>query len=387
MGITELLWRFPSAQMAWRNLGRNRIRTALASLGIVIGVISIASLGITGVAIQQQATSDLGSLTNEVTITSGEDSSTAGVTADQVDEVRNVAGNVDVVPQYSDATTISSRNGQEENVSVIGLTQANVLYDVSAGESPERLQSGVLLTDSTANQLGIEIGDPIEYNGQMYRVRGLIESDQGFGGGGRGQLVVPESALSDRDNYDSVTIVTEDGDAATEIAAILRDHFNEETHNGEVDEELSITDYSDVQENINSFMNTLRLALLGIGSISLVVASVAILNVMLMSTIERRGEIGVLRAVGIRRGEVLRMILIEAAFLGAIGGLAGVLISLVIGLALFQVLAGDAMIVFEWESARYLVYGFLFAIGASVVSGLYPAWKAANDRPVEALRG
>jgi len=359
----------------------------LASLGIVIGVISIASLGITGVAIQQQATSDLGSLTNEVTITSGEDSSTAGVTADQVDEVRNVAGNVDVVPQYSDATTISSRNGQEENVSVIGLTQANVLYDVSAGESPERLQSGVLLTDSTANQLGIEIGDPIEYNGQMYRVRGLIESDQGFGGGGRGQLVVPESALSDRDNYDSVTIVTEDGDAATEIAAILRDHFNEETHNGEVDEELSITDYGDVQENINSFMNTLRLALLGIGSISLVVASVAILNVMLMSTIERRGEIGVLRAVGIRRGEVLRMILIEAAFLGAIGGLAGVLISLVIGLALFQVLAGDAMIVFEWESARYLVYGFLFAIGASVVSGLYPAWKAANDRPVEALRG
>ena len=81
------------------------------------------------------------------------------------------------------------------------------------------------------------------------------------------------------------------------------------------------------------------------------------------------------------------MILIEAAFLGAIGGLAGVLISLVIGLALFQVLASDAMIVFEWESARYLVYGFLFAIGASVMSGLYPAWKAANDRPVEALRG
>ncbi|ELZ50794.1 ABC transporter permease [Halorubrum coriense DSM 10284] len=116
------------------------------------------------------------------------------------------------------------------------------------------------------------------------------------------------------------------------------------------------------------------------------VASVAILNVMLMSTVERQGEIGVLRAIGITRGEVLRMILTEAVFLGVIGGLLGVVLSAGIGIVLFEFLVGNPLQVFSWQSAQYLLYGMLFAIVASTLSGLYPAWKAANERPVEALR-
>ena len=379
-GITGLLWRFPSLQMAWRNLGRNRVRTALATLGIVIGVVAISSLGIAGVALQQQATADLGSLGNEVTVSSGADSDTDGVTHDQVDAIRSVVGDAPVVPEKANQTTLSSRDGEEAFVSVTGVTSADALYTVSAGESPERLRSGALLTNDTAMRLGVELGDPVTYDGRLYRVRGIIESDGGFGGGS--ELVVPISALDDQENYDSVTIVAASGNEAQGIVATLETRFNE----GD-DEELSITNFASIQENVNSFFGTLNLALLGIGAISLVVASVAILNVMLMSTIERRGEIGVLRAVGIRRGEVLRMILAEAAFLGVIGGVAGAAASLGTGLAIFEVLSGDPTLVFEWQSLRYLGYGFGFAVGASVLSGLYPAWKAANDLPVEALRG
>lgn len=369
--------------MAWRNLGRNRVRTGLAMLGIVIGVIAIASLGMAGAALQQQATSDLGSLTNEVTVSAGEDSDSNRLTDNQVAEIQRVATEGDVVPEKTGQATISSRSG-EESVSITAVEQADVLYDVSEGESPERLESGALLSASTADQLDLEIGDPVEYNGQTYRIRGLIESDEGFGGGGGGELVVPESALSEQDEYDSVTIMAEDGDTATQISDALDEEFNSDGRDDE--EELSITSYADAQENIGSFIDTLNLALLGIGSISLIVASVSILNVMLMSTIERRGEIGVLRAVGIRRGEVLRMILAEAVFLGVIGGLVGAGVSLAVGFGLFQALTGDAMLVFGWESAQYVVYGFSFAVIASLVSGFYPAWKAANDRPVEALR-
>ncbi|WP_269070468.1 ABC transporter permease [Halobacterium sp. KA-4] len=370
--------------MAWRNLGRNRVRTALAALGIVIGVMAIASLGMAGVALQQQASSNLGGLTNQVTISPGQDSPEDGITDEQVEEIRSIVTDAKVIAQKTNDTTVTSR-GQEAHVSVTGLTQASALYDVSAGESPERFQSGALLTNSTAQALGLELGDPIEYDGQLYRIRGLIDSSSGFGPGGFGELVLPLSALSDQQYYDSVTIVAADGDAATDIAANLETYFNQDGRNEE--EILSISSYASVQQNINSFMNTLELALLGIGSISLFVASVAILNVMLMSTIERRGEIGVLRAVGIRRGEVLRMILTEAAFLGTLGGLIGALCSLGVGLALFNVLTGDPWLVFQWESSRYLVYGMAFAISASVLSGLYPAWKAANESPVEALRG
>lgn len=378
MSIADVLWRFPSLQMAWRNLGRNRIRTALATLGIVIGVVAIASLGIAGVALQQQATSDLGSLASDVTVQSGPDSETDGVTDEQVESIRGVVTDAPVVPQKTNSTTLESRDGEEVFVTVTGVTNADALYTTTTGEPPDRLRSGALLTRETAIQLGVERGDPVEYNGRLYRVQGLIESDDGFGGGN--ELVVPIAALED-EHYDEVTVVAANGEEAQTITATLEARFNTDD-----EEELRVTNFANIQENVNSFFDTLNLALLGIGAISLVVASVAILNVMLMSTIERRGEIGVLRAVGIRRGEVLRMILAEATLLGLIGGVIGALASLGTGLVIFEVLTGDPSLVFAWASVRYLGYGFAFAVVASVLSGLYPAWKAANDLPVEALR-
>jgi len=382
MSVVDALWRVPSAQMAWRNLGRNRIRTALATLGIVIGVVAIASLGMAGVALQQQAQSDLGGLADEVTISAGQDADAAGLTDAQVDQIRSLAGDADVIPQKSNSTRLSSRSGGEARVSVTALTQASALYNVSAGVSPDRLQSGALLSESTATELGLGLGDPVEYDGRQYRIRGLVASEGQGQFGGAGELVVPVSALADQRYYDSVTVVADDGDEATEIGDALDAEFNA----GD-EQVLNIRTSASIQSGISSFLETLSLALLGVGSISLFVASVAILNVMLMSTIERRGEIGVLRAVGIRRGEVLRMILAEAAFLGAVGGLAGAGVSLAVGLVIFQLLAGDPLLVLDWASSQYLVYGFGFAVVASVLSGVYPAWKAANDPPVESLRG
>ncbi len=378
--IAPFLRRTPSVLMAWRNLGRNRIRTALATLGIVIGVIAIAGLGMTGVALQQQATSNLGGLTNQVSVTSGADSPEDGVTTAQVADIRNLVVDAEVVPQRTDRTTLSTRSGAEQVVSVTALSEASVLYDPVRGATPDRLRAGALIGQETATRLNLEVGDPVEYDDALYRIQGIVTPQQGFGGGAG--LVLPQSALDEEPTYDSVTVVATSGSQARAIADAIDAEFNE------ADEQIvSVTDYASVQENIGSFFSTLNLALLGIGLISLVVASVAILNVMLMSTIERRGEIGVLRAVGIRRGEVLRMILAEAVFLGVLGGIVGAGLSLAIGAVLFAILTDSPWLVFGWSSAQYLLYGFAFAVVASLLSGLYPAWKAANDPPVEALRG
>lgn len=378
-GISSLLRMVPSLLMAWRNLGRNRIRTALAALGIVIGVIAIASLGMAGAALQYTATQDLGSLTNEVTVSTGEDNLNDGLTESQVEDIRRVALDGNVVAQKTNSTIISEQ-GEDARVSVTGVTGASALYTAVEGETPDRLNTGALLSREAAEELGLELGDPIRYDGRLYRLRGILESEQGFGGGGN-ELVLPMSALSEQEYFDTVTVVAADGGAARELATVIEAELNEP------DEEVvsTFTPLS-VQEDINSFLNTLNLALLGIGSISLVVANVAILNVMLMSTIERRGEIGVLRAVGVRRDEVLRMILAEAAFLGLFGGIVGAGCSLAVGFFLHKFIAGDPMLVFAWPSSRYLIYGMIFALGASVLSGAYPAWKAANERPVDALR-
>lgn len=380
IGQTVKRW-FPSTLMAWRNLGRNRVRTGLAALGIIIGVVAIATLGITGTALQYQATADLGSLTNEIFVSTGEDNLNDGLTDPQVEEIERVARDAEVVPQKSNDTLLSE-NGETARVSVTGVADASSLYTPEQGDAPERFTTGALLTSGAAEELGLELGDPVEYNGQLYRIRGILEPDSGFGpGGGQEELVLPMSALSDQDYYGTVTVIVADGESAQVLASAIETELNEP------DEEVVDTfTPKSVQEDVNSFLNTLELALLGIGSISLIVANVAILNVMLMSIIERRGEIGVLRAVGVRRGEVLRMILAEAAFLGIVGGLIGVLISFAIGFGITRLLVDDPTIIFRWNSLRYLLYGFIFAVGASVLSGLYPAWKAANERPVDALR-
>ncbi|TKX63004.1 ABC transporter permease [Halorubrum sp. ASP1] len=374
------LRRFPSALMAWRNLGRNRIRTALATLGILIGVVSIASLGMATAAIQQQATANLEGLSNEVTISPGPDNPTDGISADQVDDIERLAGDATVVPERSNVTTLSARNGAETRISVTALTKADALYNVSQGRISNRLQSGALLSQAEASRLGIEVGDPITYDGQLYRVQGILSSSQGLGGQAR-VLVLPLSAMDEQTYYDSVTVLTTPDQSVEPLTADIRSSFNT------ADEEVvHVRNFASVQQNVGSFLRTLRLGLLGIGSISLVVASVAILNVMLMSTVERRGEIGVLRAVGITRGEILRMILTEAVFLGTIGGVLGVIVSVGVGVILFEFLVGSPLNAFRWQSAQYLLYGMVFAVTASAISGVYPAWKAANERPVEALR-
>jgi len=380
MGDRGVLWRYPSVTMAWRNFNRNRVRSLLAALGIVIGVVAIASLGMVGAAIEYSVDENLGGLTDQVTVTAGTDKEVPALTRTDVRELEALAVDEVVVPRKS-GTAVLEGNGTRTRVTVVGVTQAAALYDAVEGEVPERLRSGALVSQTVAADLGLDLGDPVVYDGASYRVRAVVDILQFGPPGGPGTVVLPESALPDQRLYGVVTVVAPDGQAAEAFADRVEATFNDRR------EILAVTTNEDIQEAISTFTSTLNLALVGLGSISLVVASVAILNVMLMSTIERRGEIGVLRAVGIRRSEVLRTILAEAAVIGLVGGLVGALVSLGAGLALNEVLFGDPTIVFGWASSQYLLFGFAFGVLASLLSGVYPAWKAANDPPVEAIRG
>ena len=368
--------------MAWRNLWRNKVRTGLATAGIIIAVVAIAAIGITGTALEYGMTEDLGDLTNQVTVTPGEDNDEDGLTDQQIQELERVARGATVVPVKSDRQTVSTRGG-DTVANVEALSSASALYDASEGNVPDHLRTGALVSESLADDYDLEVGGAVTVGGRTYRILGILDASDLPGMAspeGINTVVVPESALEDQ-LYAEVTIIATDGDAAAEIATDLDATFNTR------EEIVQADTQSDLQDRIGSTFETLNLALLGIGSISLVVASVSILNVMLMSVIERRGEIGVLRAVGIRRMEVMRMILAEALFLGFVGALLGAILSFGIGLGINSVFFDNPLLIFRWASFKYLVYGFGFGVLASLISGLYPAWKAANDPPVEALRG
>jgi len=175
-------------------------------------------------------------------------------------------------------------------------------------------------------------------------------------------------------------VTAESGQAANETAVAIRQDLNRR------EARVSILELRSFTEQIEEFFDLLNLFLLGIGSISLIVAGVSILNVMLMSTIERREEIGVLRAVGYQRLDVLRIILTEALLLGLIGGVIGALLSIGSGLLINHLMLGDATEAITLLNAGYVLVALFFGVATSVISGLYPAYKAANEQPVDALR-
>ncbi|WP_410765227.1 ABC transporter permease [Haloferax sp. DFSO60] len=377
--LDDLSRRVPAILMARRNLSRNRIRSGLAVLGIIIGVLAIASLGMFGTTLRTGASEQLGDIGNEVSISPNLQEGVEELTERDVDEIRRVVDDGTVVP-IRRGTGVVARGQQETVVSILGMENPGALYTASDGRIPDRLRQGALVGSSVAETLDVEAGNTIEVRGRTYRIAAVLEQEQGI------SLVSPNNAVVvpiddvDGPGYSEVVVSADSGQAANESAIAIREALNER------EQRVTVFELAVITESINQFFGILNTFLIGIGSISLVVAGVSILNVMLMSTIERRQEIGVLRAVGVQRGDVIRMILAEAGLLGIAGGVIGAMLSLAAGMALNFYVLNDALATFQPINILYILLAVGFGVATSLLSGLYPAWKAANERPVEALR-
>ncbi|KTG18807.1 ABC transporter permease [Haloferax profundi] len=375
----DLFRRVPALLMARRNLSRNRIRSGLAVLGIIIGVLAIASLGMFGTTLRTGADQQLGEIGNEISISPNLQEGVEELTDRDVDEIERAVTDGEVVPLRSESALVS--RGQQQTVATIyGMENPGALYEAQEGRVPDRLRQGALVGSGTAEILDVEPGNTISVDGRTYRIAAVLAEEQGI------SLVSPNNAvvvpLEDVNGtgYSQVVVSSDSGQAANESAVAIRESLNER------DERVNVFELQAITQGIDQFFGIINTFLIGIGSISLVVAGVSILNVMLMSTIERRQEIGVLRAVGVQRGDVIRMILAEAGLLGVAGGVIGAILAVGAGVALNSFVLNDPLATFQPVNFLYILLAVGFGIGTSILSGLYPAWKAANERPVEALR-
>ena len=126
--------------------------------------------------------------------------------------------------------------------------------------------------------------------------------------------------------------------------------------------------------------------LMVIAAVSLLVAGVSILNIMLMSTIERTKEIGVMRAIGAFRENIIMVFPLEALILGLTCSVLGAVMSVAGGYAIISMMGFSTAYVLHPSSALYIAEGFAVGVHTAVASGLYPAWKASKLEPIEALR-
>jgi putative ABC transport system permease protein len=372
--------RVPALFVARRNLSRNRLRSALAALGILVGVVAIASLGIFGNVLAVGADDALGDIGTQVIVTPNADAGIGSIDERTVTEIERVTTEGTVVPLRTDGGLVR-RGGQSAAATIYGIENPNSIYTAADGRLPDRHRQGAIVGADLAVSLDARVGDNVDVAGETYRVIAVLEPIEAFTPVSPNDAVMlPEDAVGG-DGYQQVVIQTETGAAATSSAAAIEATVNDR------EAVVEVFELSSILEEIDAFFSLLSAFLVGLGGISLFVAGVSILNVMLMSAVERREEIGVLRAVGVSRRSVLRTMLFEAALLGVVGALGGVLVTALLVAGLYLATPVELWIVLDPTNALYLVGAFAFGILISVVSGLYPAWKAANERPVDALRG
>lgn len=379
-GLTGWIWRLPTVALAWRNLRRNRLRSGLAALGIAIGIFTVVVLGVFGTVLQLSAADELGGIGNQVIVSPAEEVEAESLATRDIQELERIAsGRGELVPLYSDNVVVDA-SGESAAVQLYGTNTPGLLFDAADGELPVQHREGAIVGSSVASNLDLQIGSPLVVGGDQYRVVDIAAAGEDI------TPVQPDNAviLPEREfsgEFDQAIIVANSPAAATAVA-----EETDATLNVRV-ERVDIFELSEILETIDEFFTLLNQFLIGLGSVSLVVAGVSIFNLMLMSTNERRGEIGVMRAVGIHKPAVLKVLLAEATMLGLLGGIIGAFLSGVAVMALWAVSPIGLDVVFVPRNGAFLLGGILFGMLVALVSGLYPAWKAASERPVEALRG
>ena len=360
-----------------RNLSRQRLRAGLAALGIVIGVFAVVALGMLGTALQGAALAELGGLGNQVIISPADGEESLASRDVQAIE-RAAAGHGDVVPLKSGSASVSGPGGQTF-AQLYGTSQPRALFGTT--DLPEYHRQGAIVGVDAAEELGVRVGSTVEIEGNRYRVIAVVDSDSGISPIRPDSAVVLPPGEFAAEGYSQVVVQADSGDDARAVASGVRERLNSRQ------ERVSVLSLTSILSRISEFFALLNGFLLAVAGVSLVVAGVSIFNVMLMTVSERRGEIGVLRAVGIHREQVLRTLVVEATLLGVGGGVLGTVLgtATVVGIAFTTRLPLSSVLV--PTNVLVALASFGFGVLVALVGGLYPAYRAAWEPPVESLRG
>jgi putative ABC transport system permease protein len=376
----------PVLVAALRNVSRAKLRSALAAAAILIGVVSIAVVGAGGEAFKSGQLERVESQgATNVYVFPGPDREREQFTREDLVEIQETVGTTAVVATTTRDGQWHRRSDRSEQVSLNYVESAAALRaitPVARGELPSTWRRQAAVSSRFASDHSLELGDRLRISTgdesvETYRVVAVLS--ESTGGVGSADVYLPTRALDDR-QYDRVRVLTGSADEAELTAALLREEFNDRR------DRLLVFELTALLRLFTQVVNGINTFLVGIGAISLVVAGVAIANTMLMAVIRRREEIGVLRAVGYSRGAVVRILLAEAGLIGAAGATAGVAIALPAVMVANAAFLGDPL-AFTPGAVGYLIAAFGFGVGISLLAGVYPAWRAANERPVDALRG
>jgi putative ABC transport system permease protein len=414
-----------------RNLNRIRIRTILTTLGVIIGVAAIVTLLSVAFGIQENITGQLERIGDAEQITvrqprfgpgmirgGGTAAKSEAIILDDtaLEEIEQIPGVLAVIPTISVNGTIEVRRytttsnitgidtekieymeiemdtgrifqKNDRNVIIVGYN----VDDEFREKETEKLIENLSIAGKKADIIVQRTDENEETESRSFRVKiiGIIKeqgTEKDYTVYMPLELAVEikewtraESNIVEEEGYDSIIVKAEDAEVVLDIIDRIT--------------ELGYQAFSSRQmvESMNQVFVILEIALVGIGAIALIVAALGIINTMLMSIMERTREIGIMKVIGASNADVTKIFLMEALTIGALGGVGGV----VLGFAasyIIDVVAGTYFL--EEGTTQSLVvmpvwlvgFAIVFAMVIGLVSGVYPAGKAAELSPVDALR-
>ncbi len=381
-------------------------------LGIFIGIAAVVSLISLGSGLQQAVTGQLGSLSvDKLTIQNkgtglGPPGSTVveKLNENDVKIVEDVRGVGLAVPrliritkaEYNEAVSFTYATNLPEEQKAAQLVYDS--FDIKAGEGrllkPEdegKILIGYDFGRTKQFEKDLGVGKKIKLNGKDFEIVGIMKKSGNF------QLnniiIMPskdmENLLDIKNEWDLIVVQVQDKNQIDEVSASIEDALRKDRNEKIGEETFSVETPVQALGAVNTILNTINAIIVGIAAISLLVGGVGIANTMYTSVIERKKEIGVMKAVGATNRDILFVFIIESGLLGLAGGIIGALLGLggAIGIsnAANSALGSDLLKVMISYPLLLGSVGFSFFLG--IIFGVLPAMQASRLNPVEALRG
>ena len=402
---------------ALENLNANKMRSMLTVLGIVIGVAAVIAMLSIGRGAQASITSQIESIgTNLIYVTPGSTSeggvqsatgSAGTLTLDDADALAELP-NVEAVASVTDSFVQVVYQGVNTNTRLMGVTPGYATVSslsLADGEFiTESDQSArslvVVLGSSVAENLfgstsGV-VGQKVRLNGQSYKVIGVLESKGGTGFMNQDdQVFIPLSTALYRlvggarfrgsSVISQITIKASDSKVVDQVVTEVTEAMRDRHGTVEGADDFTVSSQKDTLEAATEVADTLTIFLGGIAGISLAVGGIGIMNIMLTTVTERTHEIGLRKAIGAKRNDILLQFLVEAMVLSLLGGIIGAALGWGVASLMGQVQFGGSTIT-PVVGLDSVVLATMFSMVVGLFFGIYPAQRASRLQPVEALR-